>query len=208
MKEVIDRTGEKDFNNSGRKMWILKYNSANKIVVQFDSGAIVRTKYNNFKTGSIRDPYERTVYGVGYVGQGEYTTVKNGKHSKTYKVWTSMLQRCYSEKTLELNNTYLGCSVSDDWCNFQIFAKWFDENYYEIKGERVELDKDILFSGNKIYSSNTCLFVPQRINKLFRQNSNIRYKKYIEIIDGYKDKIPNKVYNELISLLENKEMKN
>lgn len=41
------------------------------------------------------------------------------------------------------------------------------ENYYEVDGERMELDKDILIKHNKIYSADTCIFVPQTINKLF-----------------------------------------
>ena len=49
----------------------------------------------------------------------------------------------------------------------QNMCKWLEENYYEIPGEQMCLDKDILYKGNKIYSRNTCIFVPQRINTLF-----------------------------------------
>ena len=36
------------------------------------------------------------------------------------------------------------------------------------------LDKDILFHGNKIYSPETCLIVPERINKLFTKSTKSR----------------------------------
>ena len=38
----------------------------------------------------------------------------------------------------------------------------------------MELDKDILFKHNKIYSPKTCVFVPQAINKLFVKRDNDR----------------------------------
>ena len=40
----------------------------------------------------------------------------------------------------------------------------------------MHLDKDILIKGNKIYSPNTCIFVPERINKLFTKRQNDRGK--------------------------------
>ena len=36
------------------------------------------------------------------------------------------------------------------------------------------LDKDILIKGNKIYSPQTCIFVPKRINTLFTKRQNDR----------------------------------
>ena len=34
--------------------------------------------------------------------------------------------------------------------------------------------KDILIKGNKVYSPDTCVFVPSFINKLFTKNQNVR----------------------------------
>ena len=45
--------------------------------------------------------------------------------------------------------------------------KWTDEI-------NLQVDKDILIKGNKIYSSNTCSLVPQDINKLFVKDRNRR----------------------------------
>ena len=78
-----------------------------------------------------------------------------------------MLERCYDSKFHEKRPTYVDCEVYEEWLNFQEYGQWFDDNYYEIKGERMHLDKDILVKHNKIYSPDTCIFVPQTINSLF-----------------------------------------
>ena len=53
-------------------------------------------------------------------------------------------------------------------------CKWLENNYYEVPGEKMHLDKDILCKGNKMYSRETCIFVPQRINLLFVKHDNAR----------------------------------
>ena len=52
--------------------------------------------------------------------------------------------------------------------------EWIDKNYYEVSGEQMCLDKDVLCKGNKIYSRKTCIFVPKRINNLFTKKDNDR----------------------------------
>ena len=78
-----------------------------------------------------------------------------------------MLKRCYDPYYLNKRPTYRDCVVCKEWHNFQNFAKWYEENYYEVSGERMELDKDILIKNCKIYSPQTCIFVPNKINILF-----------------------------------------
>jgi len=102
-----------------------------------------------------------------------------------------MFKRCYSEEYLTRKPAYRGCTVCEEWHNFQNFAKWYDENYYEILNEKMQLDKDILYKGNKIYSPNNCIFTPQRINELFKINKSVRGDTYIGVnknrnINGYK----------------------
>ena len=94
-----------------------------------------------------------------------------------------MLRRCYSEDYKNKKPTYIGCEVYNEWLNFQNFAKWFEENYYEIEGETIALDKDILVKNNKIYSPNTCVFVPERINTLFTKADKSRGKLPIGIVE-------------------------
>ena len=85
-----------------------------------------------------------------------------------------MLQRCYDPKLQEKYSTYKGCKVEEYLLNFQHMGKWIEENYYEVPGERMHLDKDILCKGNKIYSRDTCIFVPERINTLFIKRDKSR----------------------------------
>ena len=157
-------------------MTIVRYGNKNDIDVQFDDGTIVEHKrYGNFKRGNIKNPMTPILYGVGYFGIGEFKSRdENGKQTKCYKAWESMLQRCYDPKYQEKYPTYKGCTVDKRWHNFQNFAEWYYSHYYEIEGQIMNLDKDILNKGNKVYSPETCVFVPQFINKLFIKRDNVR----------------------------------
>ena len=104
---------------------------------------------------------------------------KNGKFTRVYTTWHNMMVRCYDKKFHEKRSTYKNCKVSDEWLNFQNFAKWFNDNYYEVEGEKMCLDKDILIKHNKVYSPETCVFVPQAINLLFVKCDRNRGKSVI-----------------------------
>ena len=172
----IDRTGEERVNNFGSKMKIINYKNANDIDIYFEEyNWVAKNKaYTNFIKGKINCPYERKTYGVGYIGEGNHKPLIDNKKTKVYNTWGNMLKRCY-DKNFQINNsTYTDCKVCNEWLCFQNFADWYDENYYEIEGEIMELDKDILVKGNKIYSPNTCIFVPHRINSLFVKRDSKR----------------------------------
>ena len=181
MAKKIDRIGETGRNNFGSEMIIVEYRMNRDIDVYFPeyNWTFKHTYYSAFKNGNIKCPYEKRYYGIGYLGEGEYKTIKNGKQTRVYKTWHCMLERCYSEKIHEKRPTYKDCKVLEEWHNFQNFAKWYYDNYYEVEGETMALDKDILFKHNKIYSSDTCIFVPQTINSLFIKRQNARGESVI-----------------------------
>ena len=137
--------------------------------------------YSNFKKGNIKCPYEPRLYGKGYLGEGKYKVKENGKNTDEYKIWYDMIKRCYNPKVHERETTYKDCEVEDYLLNFQHMAEWIKNNYYEVPGEKMCLDKDILYKGNKIYSRDTCIFVPQRINTLFVKRDNDRGKDPIGV---------------------------
>lgn len=164
-----DRTGEESYNNFGTLMRIVEYKDASHIIVEFQDEykTKVPTQYGNFKKGKVKNPYDKEVYEVGYIGVEKYKVSENGKHTKAYKTWVGMLKRCYDPYYINKEPTYIDCLVCDEWLNFQNFAKWYYKNVYNCNNERLHLDKDILCKGNKIYSPKTCVLVPERVNTLF-----------------------------------------
>ena len=94
---------------------------------------------------------------------------KKPSKEQKYNLKSNMKTRCYNENYHKVKPDYEECTVCDEWLdNKKLFYEWVDHNFYEIEGEStVELDKDILVPGNKVYSPDTCIFVPKRINDLF-----------------------------------------
>ncbi len=71
-----------------------------------------------------------------------------------------MLERCYSEKFLESNQSYIGTSVCSEWVYASEFKKWMENQERQGKS----LDKDIIAPGSKLYSPETSAFVLQATN--------------------------------------------
>ena len=120
----------------------------------------------------------KPVFGFG-INDYEGTIFNNDKELEVfYSAWHSMIRRCYSEYYKKHYPTYKGCSVCKEWRYLSNFKRWFDENYIE----GCHLDKDILVQGNKVYSPETCCFVPQYINSLLTDHRGARGKYKIGVI--------------------------
>lgn len=181
-KKFINRLGEKHINNSLQSFIIVEYFSRRNCTVEFEDGTIVKNiNFSNIKTGGIVNPNFPYLYGIGFCGIGAYKRLTNKVYTKYGILWSSIFVRCYNEKFQKRQVSYIGCSVAEEWHNFQNFAKWYEENYNPEIMQGWQLDKDILVKGNKIYSSETCCFVPQEINKLFTKRQNKRGKYLIGV---------------------------
>lgn len=207
MRKEIEknRIGEINYNKFGTKMKIIEYNGSMNILVEFQDEYRYRVKatYQQFKNREIKNVYDKEVQNVGYIGEGEYQAKKNNKITKEYICWRGMLKRCYDPYELNKEPSYINCYVCEEWLCFQNFAKWYEENIYQIENQNVQLDKDILIKGNKIYSPDTCIFVPQRINGLFTKRQNNRGK---DVIGVFWENDRNK-FKATCSIYENKKTK-
>lgn len=124
----------------------------------------------------------KLVHGVG-INDADYVVTEwetievDGKQKQKlvwmcpyYQAWTSMLKRCYSPKLQERQPTYKGCSVSEEWLTFSNFKSWMEKQDFE----EMQLDKDILLEGNKVYSEETCVFVSGKVNNFTIDRGNDR----------------------------------
>lgn len=115
----------------------------------------------------------KLIYGVGTNSKGRYKT--DGKMTNAYRAWYNMLQRVYCPKYHARQPTYLGCSVTDEWLEYQDFAEWFESHDYSDYSDcGYQLDKDLLLPNNKVYAPDRCVFVPRQLNSLLNDHSNAR----------------------------------
>ena len=206
-KQKQERLGEIRKSNEDYEMKIIEYNKAVDIIVEFqdEHKVKVHTQYQAFLKGEVKNPYHPSVYNIGYLGQGKYKCKENKKITKSYKVWRDMIKRCYDPYSLNKKMTYIDCYVCEEWHCFQNFAQWWEENVYNCNNERMCLDKDILVKGNKVYSPETCIIVPERINILFIKCNKSRGKYPIGVSEYYNKKTNYKGLVVKCNTLEKKE---
>lgn len=93
---------------------------------------------------------------------------KNLDRKQMQVIYNNMIARCYQESYKKNNPSYDGCTVCPEWLDDkETFFEWVAENFYIIPGEQIDLEKDILIHGNKMYSPEACCFAPHRINVYF-----------------------------------------
>lgn len=110
-------------------------------------------------------------YGVGVFVNYPIIAITGRKSLRVYSVWQGIIARCYNP----LHHSYQryggrGVVVDARWHHFQEFAKWYSDQQQRGMGNAHaswQVDKDILFEDNLIYSPDTCCFVPGEVNTFF-----------------------------------------
>ena len=165
--------------NSG-DFTMLKYNGSKDVEIQFlKTGYELVARLDHIRDGKVKDPYSPSVYGVGVLG-AKYPSRVNGVLTKEYMLWTSMLERCYSDAPKKKNPTYIDCEVSDKFKSYEYFYEWCNKQI-GFGNEGWHLDKDLLIKGNRVYSENTCVFLPKEINQILVKSTASRGKHLIGV---------------------------
>ena len=159
---------------------VLKYNDSKNVEIQFlNTGYKATVELGNIKSGGVKDPYVPSVYGVGISGT-KYLIRVNGILTKEYELWSSMLERCYSDALKKRRPTYGDCKVSSNFLHYEYFYEWCNRQVgFGNKGWH--LDKDLLVKGKKVYSEDSCVFIPKEINMVLTKSTASRGEHLIGV---------------------------
>ena len=159
---------------------ILKYNNNRNVEVQFlKTGYEMVAHLGHIRNGNVKNPYSPSVCGVGILGT-KYLTMIDGVKTKEYTLWCNMLKRCYSDTYQKKYPTYEGCEVSDNFKSYEYFYEWCHKQI-GFDNDRWQLDKDLRIKGNKIYSEDFCVFIPNEVNKILTKRTASRGEHLIGV---------------------------
>lgn len=154
-------------------------------VIRFlDTGTIKRYAARYLTLGKVVDDTIPTIYGKGLVFKG--VTIS---HKREYHLWHNMMKRCYGENNPEtMDKTYKGVEVHKDWWDIKNFLNDLPQlkGYKEWKnGEDYQLDKDLLSRNKKIYSKETCQFIPTSTNARHARSPHSKTVVHVETGEEY-----------------------
>ena len=141
------------------RLEVVHYVNCTEVYVQFEeSGYVIRSSSGHIRSGLVKDPFYPYLHGLGYFGDLH----RESSNIKYYRLWRKMMDRCYLEGYC--TSSYGKVTVSKEWLNCSNFIRWCADNYVE----GWELDKDVYQVGvvNKVYSKETCIFLPKEINSM------------------------------------------
>ena len=170
-------------NNSGNCV-VVNYTNYDDVTVKFvETGYETKTRMDNLKLGKVKDYLHPSIYGKGILGEG---FKQSESQSYCFQLWKNMLKRCYSEVSFKKSPSYEQCLTSETFNHYQQFKTWCNQQL-GFGNTGWELDKDILVKGNKVYSEDTCCFVPKEINLLLVKHDKGR-GDYLLGVDYHKNR--------------------
>lgn len=159
-------------NNYGDVV-VLEYNNAIDVTIKFlNTGNVRKTATSEIRKGEIRDNEAFPVHAVGIMDVPD--ELRRGEPKpKEYSIWNNIRQRCYNENIRGTNQTYQGVEMSENFKIYSYFKDWCKDQI-GFNEDGWQLDKDILSKGVKLYSEDTCCFVPAEINCALPNNKKVR----------------------------------
>lgn len=112
------------------------------------------------------------------ISKSERSNKYNPVHKKMHTLWRSMIGRCYNEQNGSYKNYGArGVTVTPSWRDYNSFLADVDSlpgfDLDRILRGELQLDKDTLVRGNKVYGPTTCCFISPSSNSGNRRNNKL-----------------------------------
>ena len=128
------------YSNEGHPLVVEDYKACSEVHVRFiNTNSRKITSLGAILKGQVKDDFCISVHGVGYTG-GKI------KNKQTYSIWRKILKNRYG--------------VCDEWCNYQNFTKWYEDNNIEGWYLLTNIFEDI----KSECSNKNCFFLPIEFN--------------------------------------------
>ncbi len=171
LSSVSDKTlkGKKKLDESINQMIFVDAQDNNARMIDLDDETIntwhrlakhewLRTKSLKNNSGIKGNPDKKLMY-----------------HDKALKLWNAMMERTYSSNSNQVITYREKARVHTRWKSFENFLNDLPSiQGFELwkKNKHMHLDKDML-SNYKIYSKDTCIFIPPRLNSALINKDNL-----------------------------------
>lgn len=151
-----------------KKYYVIKFIDNN-----FPENKNILSKISYVKSGVIKNPYQKSILNIGAFGDVsrfnlELLEPKQRKY--LYDLYRDMIKRIYNPRNIYEINSYDKSLLDNRWFTYENFLNWV----FNDKGNNFHyyynLDKDLIKPGNKIYGPDTCIFLPDHLNKAISIN--------------------------------------
>jgi hypothetical protein len=136
-KEKV-QVGDVFATNQGYAVKVVYIGNKSKFLVQFCDYRKHQclVSYDDLEVGNVENPYHRSCYEWGYIGDGDFRIKRNPNdkyETLEFTVWCDFLNK-------QSNDTE-NYPINHEWLNFQVFAEWYTS--YEHYGLGYELDSNM-----------------------------------------------------------------
>lgn len=163
--KLYDIEGKKFFNRRGERYKVIEYKNTLDILIEWESGAKERVRYDYIELGSLRDPKNK------FRGLGTADRRYEGDLG-VYRSWDRMIKRCTGVWDLP---SYAGVEIEEYLLTYSNFYKIVVDKKGR-KEENFHLDKDVLsFRRGQhppMYSRETIAFIPAEINTFLKRRQS------------------------------------
>lgn len=104
---------------------------------------------------------------------------KKDRNLPEYQQWMNIRNRCKVGGDSQVRRpTYIGCTYAVEWESYDNYIEWAKQQIgflsKDSNGNTYRCDKDLLIKGNKHYSPETCVFIPEQVNIFLTKRQSSR----------------------------------